>query len=169
MTRSQPRSHAQPRRRTAHWTARGLGAALALVAASAALAAGGDDRAAVEARYQAERRACLDGRSGQDSSSCLKEAGAARAEALRHRLGNGDDTAALRANALARCAVQPAADRPACETLARGQGTASGSVRGGGVIKETVTRSVGDSAANAAPPAAGASRPAPGRAGASGG
>lgn len=166
MTRSQPRSHAQPRRRTAHWTARGLGAALALLAATAALAAGGDDRAAVEARYQAERRACLDGRSGQDSSSCLKEAGAARAEALRHRLGNGDDTAALRANALARCAVQPAADRPACETLARGQGTASGSVRGGGVIKETVTRSVG---ANAAPPAAGASRPAPLGAGASGG
>lgn len=108
------------------------------------LTAGAADggHAAVEARYQAERKACLEGRSTEDQATCLKEAGAVRAEALRHRLDNGEDRATMRANALARCNAQPASERAACEMMVRGQGTQSGSVREGAVIKELVLRSV---------------------------
>lgn len=137
----------------------GSAAAGALIFASLPVVAAGsqaEGQAVVEARYQAERKACLDGRTGQDQATCLKEAGAARAEALRQRLDNGENPATLRANALARCAVQPASERSACEMLARGQGMESGSVREGGVIKEVVTRSVGGDAAMPAEP----SRPA---------
>ncbi len=105
--------------------------------------------AGIEARYQAERQACLEGRTGQDQATCLKEASAARAEARRGTLDNGEDRATLEANALARCAVQPADERPACDMLARGQGMESGSVKEGGVIKQVVTRTVGSPAAPA--------------------
>ena len=44
------------------------------------------DTAAIEAAYRQERAKCLDGRSQQDRATCLQEAGAARAEALRGRL-----------------------------------------------------------------------------------
>lgn len=104
-----------------------------------------DTRAAVEARYQAERRACLDGSSPQDRSTCLKEASAARAAAQRHQLDNGDNARDRQANALLRCQAQrDAEDRADCERLARGEGTSSGSVAGGGVIRELVTRRVGE-------------------------
>lgn len=117
----------------------------------AATQAAREHRAAIEARYKTERQACLDGHSGQDRATCLKEAGAARSEALRSRLDNGESRAQLQANALARCKVQPASERASCEIMARGQGMESGSVESGGVIKQLVTRSVG-----AAPAPAGA-------------
>lgn len=128
----------------------GIALAALLVASPSTQAAVTDSPAAIEARYQAERKTCLAGRSGQDPATCLKEAGAARAEALRHRLDNGEDRATLRANALQRCAVQPPGERAACETLARGGGTESGSVRAGGVIRELVTRSADGEASAAA-------------------
>lgn len=142
------------RRGPALATALGLATALlAALPAQAATGAAAQAHASIEARYQAERKACLDGRTGQDTATCLKEAGAARAEALRHRLDNGESRADLAANAVARCAVQPADQRAACEMLARGQGMESGSVSEGGVIKEVVTRSVGEVATKPAEPA----------------
>jgi len=137
-----------------------VGLALALLSGTASQAAGqaaSQERpAAIEARFQLERKTCLDGRSGQNQATCLKEAGAARADALHHRLDNGEDKATRQANALTRCAVQSAGDRAACEMLARGQGMESGSVRDGGVIKEIVTRSVGSTAVTPTAPAASA-------------
>jgi hypothetical protein len=44
---------------------------------------------------------------------------------------------------VARCAAQPESERADCERMARGEGTVVGSVEGGGVIKELVTRQVG--------------------------
>ena len=103
----------------------------------AALAAGhGDTRAAIEARYRAERQACLDGSSGQVQSACLREASAARAEALKYGLEVVASPDAYLANALARCKVHAPADRADCERLVRGEGTQSGSVQAGGVIRE---------------------------------
>lgn len=162
-----PTAHTLPRARPS-CVAAALGLATALLAATAAhaappvapvqaappaAAAQAGSQAGIEARYQAERKACLAGRSGQDTATCLKEAGAARAEALHHRLDNGESRATLAANAVARCAVQPADQRAACEMLARGQGMESGSVSAGGVIKEVVTRSVGEVGTKPAEPA----------------
>ena len=42
-----------------------------------------------EATYRYEREKCLSGRTHQDRATCLKEAGAALAEARRGRLDNG--------------------------------------------------------------------------------
>ena len=92
------------------------------------------------ARMQAERATC-DGVQ-QDRAACLREAGAARQEAGRAGLtsaGSGGNAS----NAMARCDLQPAADRADCEARMRGAPgsttTTSGSVMGGGVIRETVT------------------------------
>jgi len=107
-----------------------------------------------EARYRQERAACLDGRSSQDRNTCMKEAGAARGEARRHRLDNGESPTQLRANALLRCQPVPGADRAACERMAMGEGQRSGSVAEGAVLKQITTVTTG----NAALPAAAASR-----------
>jgi hypothetical protein len=141
-------SHAHGARKLQRWPALATAFAAAIsTAVLGAMPAFAADKASsharIEARYQAERKACLEGRTGQDQATCLKDAGAARAEALRQRLDNGESREALAANALLRCAVQPASERAACEMLARGQGMEQGSVREGGVIKEVITRSVG--------------------------
>lgn len=89
-----------------------------------------------KANYQAERQSCLRGESGQDTATCLKEAGAASAEARRGRLDNLENEDAFTRNTVARCDRVAAEDRQACKAMALGGGTRSGSVKGGGVIKE---------------------------------
>jgi hypothetical protein len=76
----------------------------------------------------------------QDRAACLREAGAAQQEARRGGLSNAG-SAAEDQNALARCQLQPVADRAECEARIKGIGQTSteGSVMGGGVIRETVT------------------------------
>lgn len=93
-----------------------------------------------DAAYRADRAACLSGRSPQDRVTCLKEAGAVRAERRSGRLDSSTSAATLQANALKRCEVQPPQARADCERLARGEGSRDGSVDGGGVIKEIITR-----------------------------
>jgi len=102
-----------------------------------------------EAIYSRDRALCESGRSAQDRPTCLKEAGAALAEARRGQLKTAGD-AQLLANAMARCQQVPVDDRAACETMARGGGQRSGSVAQGAVIKEVVTPII--------PPASAASR-----------
>lgn len=92
--------------------------------------------------YQQQRAACLQGHTGQDRQTCLREAGAALAEARRGTLAAGGD-AAWQRNALARCeAHQDAGERQACERMARGEGSQQGSVAEGGILYELTTRSV---------------------------
>ena len=76
----------------------------------------------------------------QDQASCVREAGAARQEAQRGGLTSAP-ASTYAANALARCQLQPPADRADCEARIQGTGMSSteGSVLGGGVIRETVT------------------------------
>jgi hypothetical protein len=120
------------------------GSALMLAAPlSASWAGTGPKSGSPEATYRYERQKCLSGRSHQDRATCLKEAGAALAEARRGRLDNGVSERQLAENRVARCAAQPEADRADCERMARGEGTVVGSVEGGGQIKELVTRQVG--------------------------
>lgn len=109
-----------------------LTALLALCMSFSAVAAG--DSASATARYQADRAACNNGRSNQDRATCLREAGAALAEARRGRLS--DDPAADRSNALLRCSALPADDRDACQRRMSGEGTTSGSALEGGISRE---------------------------------
>ena len=95
--------------------------------------------AAANAVYQRERAACASDATPQGRVTCLKEAGAAYAEAKRQLLGNGEGAQALQQNAERRCDQVATADRDHCLRKARGEGTASGSVDGGGVLKTLVT------------------------------
>ena len=80
----------------------------------------------------------------QDPAACRREAGAARQEAARGGLTQPGATADV--NASARCQALPADERADCEARVRGTGsgasgttTTSGSVMGGGVVRESVT------------------------------
>jgi len=94
---------------------------------------------AANAVYQRERAACASDTTPQGRATCLKEAGAAHAEAKRQLLGNGEGARALQQNAEKRCDQVASADREHCLRKARGEGTVSGSVDGGGVLKTLVT------------------------------
>ena len=73
----------------------------------------------------------------EDRATCLKEAGAALAEARKGNLTSGDGQ--LRKNAGERCKVLTGDERTDCIARMSGEGSASGSVGGGGVLREKVT------------------------------
>ncbi len=125
----------------------GIAAAAFALAAHAAPATA--QVSSAEQRYQQERSHCLEGRSHQDRETCLKEAVNARAEARKQpETGTQQD---WQRNALARCELVQAKDKDACVALVKGKGQQSGSVEGGGVIKEIVTKT-GDPTLKIAPP-----------------
>jgi hypothetical protein len=105
-------------------------------AAAAGAAASEDD---IEANYQRDRTLCLTGLTHQARSDCLREAAAARDEARRARLGDGQPPSEYLENALKRCQRLPEADRADCEARVRGEGTQRGSVESGGIYRETRT------------------------------
>lgn len=123
------------------------GLPLTILTLAAAMAAGNAlaaDGAANEARtrYQQERAACLAAGTGQDRETCLREAGAALAAARQGKLEPADTEDYAR-NALKRCMPLPDEERQACEARIRGFGTTSGSVAGGGILRQLVTIEVG--------------------------
>jgi hypothetical protein len=118
-----------------------LSSALAVLTCAPAFAGGA--AADAQAAYQRERAACVEGRTQQSRHDCLREAGAALAEARRNRLDNGESEQQLAANRQARCNYVAAEDRDECVRMMQGEGTVSGSVEGGGLYRELVTRSVG--------------------------
>jgi hypothetical protein len=109
----------------------------------------------VQERYQQERSQCLNGSSNQDRATCLREAGAARGEALRNGLGNS--TEPYTGNQRQRCAALPGDQRSDCLARMQGQGSTSGSVAAGGLLRELVT-TVPAAAAPSAPAASPPSR-----------
>lgn len=96
-------------------------------------------RAEIESTYQMERAACLGGQSQHERSSCLREAGAVRAEARAGQRAPAASPATWAQNALQRCKDLPPENQVICERMVHGEGSASGSVAGGGVIRELVT------------------------------
>ena len=131
---------------SAHLGALGLATALVLSPVLVPTPALADERLAqldsIEARYQLERAGCLTKFSRESRETCLKEAEGARAEARRGQLQNQEDPRALEENARRRCQDLPAERRADCERMARDDAKVSGSVEGGGVLKEITTRSV---------------------------
>ncbi|QJW85486.1 hypothetical protein HK414_25795 [Ramlibacter terrae] len=81
----------------------------------------------------------MSGKSHQDRATCLREADNAYDEAKKGALANNAGTD-LQKNATARCEAQPQADRADCIQRIPGAGTTEGSVKGGGLIRETETR-----------------------------
>ena len=108
----------------------------ALLGATMASAADRGKLSDAQMTYQSDRAACINGQTGQDRATCLKEAGAALQEARRGRLDDGQ--ARFEQNRLSRCDNQPAQDRAEC-VRRMNEGTTSGSVEGGGILRELVT------------------------------
>lgn len=119
-------------------------AALAMLVTAAASAGGRADAASAAAssellaRYQQERAVCNSGKSNQDRATCLREAGAAHAEAKRGGLDVAG--AMLSDNQRKRCEPLTGDERIACLARMQGQGSTSGSAQSGGILRELVTR-----------------------------
>jgi hypothetical protein len=79
----------------------------------------------------------MNGTSNQDRSTCLKEAGAARDTARKSQPTESD--AKLHQNAKQRCDALSGDEARDCLARMKGKGTTSGSVQGGGILRETVT------------------------------
>ena len=99
-----------------------------------------------KALYLKERANCESGNTTQDKATCLKEAGAALDQKKKGKLDNSGSPVA---NATDRCNALPQKDRADCIARVMGPNspnqkvTASGSVQGGGMIKETTTTTPG--------------------------
>ncbi len=114
----------------------GVAALLAMSAATAQVANGPtgiDDSGS----YQHEVQSCLSGNTQQDRDTCLREARNAQADKKRGLLDNNQ--AQFEANATARCDVLTGEDKAACKARVMGFGNSSGSVAGGGVLREVET------------------------------
>ena len=97
----------------------------------------------IQATYERDRARCLSGQSQEDQATCLKEAGAARDAAVKGQLSDGDGK--LRKNARDRCDALSGDDRRDCIARVKDapNTTESGSVKGGGILRETVTIETG--------------------------
>ena len=112
-------------------------ALLAVGAATAQVAVSGTTGIDATGSYQSEVNACMSGLTQQDRADCLKEARNAQADKRRGVLST---EGSLQSNAMTRCGVfQPGEDRAACEARVMGMGSTSGSVAGGGLIREVET------------------------------
>jgi hypothetical protein len=102
--------------------------------------------------YEKEMQACRQGRTGQDRATCMQEAQNAR-KAKRQGALQTPSAQSMGTNAMARCEGMSDADMAACRTRMMGYGQASGSVAGGGILREleVVEMEPGQESVNVAP------------------
>ena len=110
---------------------------LAMTAATAQVTASGTTGIDASGSYQQEVQACMTGKTQQDQATCLKEARNAQADKKRGVLDNAG--AQYDTNAAARCDVLAGEEKAACRARMMGFGSTSGSVAGGGVLREVET------------------------------
>jgi uncharacterized membrane protein len=126
----------------------------AALGASPALAAGKPSAAAAsEAQYQRDAAVCLSRGYKGARNECLSDASTARAS--REPVTIDPDPGRYARNALKRCEPLTEPDRSDCVARIQGKGTTTGSVAGGGIYRELVTREV---VVVPAPPASAASQ-----------
>lgn len=115
--------------------------AASLVLGATALSAMAADSPSTDAkaRYEQERARCMSGQSGQAQATCLKEAGAALDVSKQGGLNDGN--AKYKKNAKERCdALTGDQQRDCIARMKDAPNTMeSGSVKGGGILRETVT------------------------------
>ncbi|WP_202109513.1 MULTISPECIES: hypothetical protein [unclassified Bordetella] len=114
-----------------------LSACAGLGAVSAVSAAQTKTPADIQAQYERDVQRCNNGQTHQSRDVCLQEAGAARDEARRQRLDDGQ-AGNYGNNAMDRCNKLPQAQREDCMIQMQQPSQVSGSVEGGGVLRETV-------------------------------
>jgi hypothetical protein len=114
----------------------GVAALLAVTAATAQVASGttGID---ASGSYQHELQSCLSGKTQQDQATCLKEARNAQGDKKRGLLDNAGGR--FEANATARCDVLAGEEKAACQARMMGFGSTTGSIAGGGLLREVET------------------------------
>ncbi|MGQ3093019.1 hypothetical protein [Roseateles sp.] len=123
---------------TCRWLLAGLLACGGLAQAAGPAAKNADP---LRLQYEREKADCLTAKTTQPRDVCLREAGAAYAQARQGKLVPADDRAEQwAANALKRCQAQRGEDRELCERRVR-EGQVDGSVSGGGQIKSLTVRS----------------------------
>jgi hypothetical protein len=115
----------------------GGAAFLAMTAATAQMAAPGATGIDASGNYQQEVQACASGATQQDRDTCLREARNARVEKDRGQVATAPGT--FEANAQARCEALAGEEKAACQARALGYGSTSGSVAGGGVLRQVET------------------------------
>lgn len=126
--------HSPPRPRGYGLQALIASSLFAATAATAQVAHGDTSALDGSGNYREEVQACHEGRTAEDQSTCLKEARHAAADKRRGVLTNQGD---FQANALARCdAHRVAIDKQACRERVVGEAGLSGSVAGGGLLRE---------------------------------
>lgn len=110
---------------------------LTVTTATAQVASGTSGASGIDSsgNYRQEVQACMDGRTQQDQNTCLREARNARAERQRGTPDQPD----YAANAMARCDALNGEEKAACRARVMGYGSTSGSVAGGGVLREVET------------------------------
>lgn len=115
----------------------GVASLLATTAAMAQVANSADTGIDNSGSYRQEVQACLSGQTQEARDTCLREARNAQAARQQGKLdGAGKD---LAANAMARCEPLAGEDKAACQARVMGYGEASGSVAGGGVLRQVET------------------------------
>ncbi len=130
---AQPHSSAQLRKSIRYF---GL---TALLAVSAAIAQVASSASGIDASgdTQREKEACKNNLTQQDYATCMREAINAAAEKRNGKLENYGDQ--FQANALKRCDALKGEDHIACQARILGYGSTSGSIAGGGVMREVET------------------------------
>jgi hypothetical protein len=114
-------------------------ASLLAITATAQVATGtsADTGIDTSGNYRQEVQACMSGQTQEARDTCLLEARNARAARQQGQLDSaGKD---LSTNALARCEPLSGQDKAACQARVMGYGESSGSVAGGGVLREVET------------------------------
>jgi hypothetical protein len=116
------------------------GVGMVVMVCGSAFTAQAQDRNERLRRFEVDRQACLSGKSSQTFDSCMKEARAEFAEPP----GSSPPVSSeqLQRNAQMRCEHLTGEYRTACLARMRGEGTVSGSVAGGGILRELVTTEV---------------------------
>jgi hypothetical protein len=107
----------------------------AFAAAMAQVSFGADTGIDDTGNYQKERGWCMVNTVGEERATCLRDSAAAQAEKRQGTLDNHN----VSANATRRCDVYSGEDRLACIARVKGYGSESGSVQGGGIIRQVET------------------------------
>jgi hypothetical protein len=123
-----------------HFVRRSMGVALVAMVCGQALIAGAQERSEKQLRFEADIQACRSGKTGQSYEACMKEAKAVLAAPASSTPSvsaeQRKDSASLR------CEVLTGDEHTACIARMHGEGTVSGSVAGGGILREIVTTEV---------------------------
>ena len=91
----------------------------------------------LQARYQQDLRECEMTQATQDLTACRLEARNALAEAKRNLLDDAPGTS-YEKNQFKRCHAFKGDDRAACIARLRGEGSSTGDVSSGGILREVV-------------------------------